>query len=80
MMKFLDTNGVLDWISNMEKLFEFENTLDNKKMKIVVTRLKGYASLHWKHLQIDRKMRGKEKIKMTKDLCEYCLWNIQNLL
>ena len=47
----------------MEKFFEFENTLDNRKVKIVVTRLKGHASLWWEHLQIDRKRRGKEKIK-----------------
>ena len=41
----LDTNVVLDWISNMENLFEFEGTPDSKKVKIVVTGLKGHASL-----------------------------------
>ena len=59
----LDTNVVLDWISNMEKLFEYENTPDNRKVKIAVTRLKGHASLWWEHLQIDRQRRGKEKIR-----------------
>ena len=57
----LDTNVVLDWISNMEKLFEYENTLDNKKVKIVVTRLKGHASLWWE--KTNRKRRGKDKIR-----------------
>ena len=56
----LDTNVVLDWISDMEKFFEYENTLDNRKVKIAVTRLKGHASLWWEHLQTDRKRRGKE--------------------
>ena len=32
-------------------------------MKTVVIKLKGHASLWWEHLQIDRKKRGKEKIK-----------------
>ena len=32
----LDTNVVLDWISNMENFFEYENTSDNKKVKITV--------------------------------------------
>ena len=59
----LDTNVVLDWISNMEKFFEYENTPDNRKINIVVTRLKGHASLWWEHLQTDRQRRGKEKIK-----------------
>ena len=59
----LNTNVVLDWISNMEKFFEYENTPDNRKVKIAVTRLKGHASLWWEHLQIDRQRRGKEKIR-----------------
>jgi hypothetical protein len=32
-------------------------------VKIVVTRLKGHASLWWEHLQTDRQRRGKEKIR-----------------
>ena len=32
-------------------------------MKIVVTKLKGHASLWWEHLQIDRQRKGKKKIK-----------------
>ena len=59
----LDTNVVLDWIFDMEKFFEYENTLDNRKVKIVVTRLKGHASLWWKYLQTDRQRREKEKIR-----------------
>ena len=47
----------------MEKFFECENTPDNIKVKIAVIRLKGHASLWWKHLQTDRQRRGKEKIR-----------------
>ena len=47
----------------MEKFFEYENTPDNRKVKIVVTRLKGYASLWCEHLKIDRQRRRKEKIR-----------------
>lgn len=59
----LDNNVVLDWISEMEKFFDYENTSDNRKVKIAVTRLKGHASLWWENLQTDRQRRGKEKIK-----------------
>ena len=41
----LDPNVVLDWILDMEKFFEYENIPQNRKVKIVVTRLKGHASL-----------------------------------
>ena len=40
-----------------------KNTLDNRKVNIVVTRLKGHASLWWEHLQVDRQRKGKEKIR-----------------
>ena len=33
------------------------------KVKIVVTKMKGHASLWWDHLQIERDKRRKEKIK-----------------
>ena len=46
----LDINVVLDWISNIEKFFDYENTLDNRKVKIFVTKLKGHASIWWEHL------------------------------
>ena len=46
----LDINVVLDWISDIKKFFDYENTLDNRKVKIVVTKLKGHASLWWEYL------------------------------
>ena len=59
----LDPHVVLDWISDMEKFFEYENTLDNRKVKIAVTRLKGHASLWWEHLKTNRQRIRKEKIR-----------------
>ena len=41
----LETDTLLDWISEMEKYFEYEGTLDNKKAKIIVTKLKGHDLL-----------------------------------
>ena len=51
---------MLDWILDMDKFFEYENTPDNRKVKITVTRLKGHASLWWEHLQIGRARRRLE--------------------
>ena len=58
---------MLDWILDMEKLFEYENTLDNRKVKITVTRLKGHASLWWEHLQTDKQERKGEDQNLAKD-------------
>ena len=55
----LDINVVLDWISNIEKFFDYENTPNNRKVNIAFTKLKGHASLWWEHLQIDRQRKGK---------------------
>ena len=41
----LDINVALDWISDIEKFFDYENTPDNRKVKISVTNLKGHASM-----------------------------------
>lgn len=55
----LDINSMLDWISNIEKYFVYENNPENRKVKIAVTKLKCHASLWWEHLQIDRQRQGK---------------------
>ena len=40
----LATNAILDWISEMDKYFEYESTPNSKKVKVVVTKLKGRIS------------------------------------
>ena len=60
----LDTNVVLDWISNMEKFFEYENTPDNKKVKIAVTRLKGHASLGGSTCKLIDKGEGRRRSEL----------------
>lgn len=59
----LDTNALLYWIFEMGKLFEFEGTFNNRKVKIVVNKLKGHASLWWENFQIDRQRKGMNKFK-----------------
>lgn len=43
----LDANELLNWINEMDKLFDYDETDDEKKVKFAVTRLKGHASLWW---------------------------------
>jgi hypothetical protein len=59
----LDVEELLDWIRAMEKYFDYEEVDDEKRVKHVVTRLKGHTTLWWDELQADRRSKGKQKIK-----------------
>jgi hypothetical protein len=59
----LDGEELLDWIRSRDKYFDYEDVDGEKKVRHVVTRLKGHASLWWDELQAERRSRGKQKIK-----------------
>jgi hypothetical protein len=60
----LDTEELLDWIRAMDKYFDYEDVEEEKKVKHVVTRLKGHATLWWDELQADRRSKGKKKSRV----------------
>jgi hypothetical protein len=41
----LDTEELLDWIREMDKYFDYEDVEEEKKVRHVVTRLKGHVAL-----------------------------------
>jgi Icc-related predicted phosphoesterase len=59
----LDVEELLEWIRTLEKYFDHEDVEEDKKVKHVITRLKGHATLWWDELQADRCCKGKKKIK-----------------
>jgi len=59
----LNPEGLIDSINGMEKFFDYEETEDEKKIKFVVTKLKGHAVLWWDGVQAERKRLGKQPIK-----------------
>jgi hypothetical protein len=60
----LDVEKILDWIRAIDTYFDYEDVEEDKKVKHVVTILKGHASLWWDELQDDRHCKGKKKIKI----------------
>jgi hypothetical protein len=54
---------LLDWIRDLDKYLDYEDVEEDKKIKHVVTRLKGHATLWWDELSADRCWKGKKKIK-----------------
>jgi predicted DsbA family dithiol-disulfide isomerase len=59
----LNVDELMDWISTLDKYFEYENVPDEKKVKFVVTRMKGHALLWWDGVQAERQNKGKTRIK-----------------
>jgi hypothetical protein len=59
----LDVEELLDWIRALDKYFDYEDVEEDKKVKHVVTILKGHVTLWWDELQADRRYKGKQKIK-----------------
>jgi hypothetical protein len=59
----LDAKELLDWIRALDTYFNYEDVEEDKKVKHVVTCLKGHAALWWDELQANRRYKGKQKIK-----------------
>ena len=43
----IDVEELIDWINEMDKFLEYEEIYVEKKVKFVITRLKGHATLWW---------------------------------
>jgi hypothetical protein len=61
----LDVEEFLNWISSLDKYFDYEEINDENKVKHVVTRLKGHAALWWDESQDNIICKGKSKIKSS---------------
>ncbi|GKB41722.1 putative CCCH-type zinc finger family protein [Tanacetum coccineum] len=70
----LKAEEFIDWLNTVERVFEFKDAPENRKVKWVAIKLKGRASAWWEQLQLMRERRGKQKIvswdKMKKKLQE----------
>ena len=42
---------LIDWISELDKYFEYDEVKEDKRVILVVMRLKGHASLWWDSVQ-----------------------------
>ena len=54
----LSAEGLIDWIGKLDKYFHYEDVEEDKKVKLVVTRLKGHAALWWDNVQAEKKKKN----------------------
>ena len=59
----LDVEELIDWIRSPDTYFDYEDVKEDKKVRHVITILKGHATLWWDELQADIRCKGKQKIK-----------------
>ena len=59
----LDPEEFLDWLRTIERGFEYKDISDDKKVNIVASRLRKYASLWWTNLNAKRLRERKSKIR-----------------
>ena len=54
---------LIDWISKMDKYFEYNEVEEDKRVILAMMRLKGHASLWWDSVQAERQRKNKPLIK-----------------
>ncbi|KAE8668214.1 putative Quercetin 3-O-methyltransferase 1 [Hibiscus syriacus] len=58
----LQAEGFVDWINEVERIFEYKEVPDRVKVKLIAIKLKGRASAWWEQLRRSRERQGKGKI------------------
>ena len=59
----LDPDDFLEWMQTVERIFEYKEVPEEKKVKLVALKLRKYASLWWTNLLAKRVRQGKSKIR-----------------
>jgi len=59
----LDREEFLDWLHTVERVFEYKDVPEDRKVKLVALRLRKYASLCWTNLCTKRVRERKAKIR-----------------
>jgi len=59
----LNPDDFLDWLSTAERVFEYKDIPDDKKVKLVALKIHKYASIWWNNVLEKRARKGKGKIR-----------------
>nr|GEV60836.1 hypothetical protein CTI12_AA531400 [Tanacetum cinerariifolium] len=59
----LDPNEFMEWLRTVERVFNYKQTTEDNKVKIVALKLQKYASTWWSNTFLKRERARKEKIR-----------------
>jgi len=77
----LDPDHFLDWLQIVERVFEYKDISDDKKVKLVALKLRKYASIWWANLgtiilrspkTVRKSRRSRKLLRMLR---EFRLWS-----
>jgi len=66
----LDLDEFLDWLQIVERVFDYKDIPDKKKVKLGALKLRKYASTWWANVLFKRAKKGKGKIKTWRKMKE----------
>uniref|UniRef100_A0A2N9IF49 CCHC-type domain-containing protein n=1 Tax=Fagus sylvatica TaxID=28930 RepID=A0A2N9IF49_FAGSY len=55
----------IDWLTTVERIFDFKDVPENHKVKIVAIKLRKHASIWWEHLKRQQEREGRERSGST---------------
>uniref|UniRef100_A0A2N9GVR3 Retrotransposon gag domain-containing protein n=1 Tax=Fagus sylvatica TaxID=28930 RepID=A0A2N9GVR3_FAGSY len=68
----MQPDDFIDWLTTVERIFDFKDVPENRKVKVVAIKLRKHASIWWEHLKRQREREGRERIttwaKMKREL------------
>ena len=59
----LDPDHFINWLQTVERVFEYKDIPDDKKVKLVALKVRRYASIWWQNIVSSRMRKGKGKIR-----------------
>ncbi|KAJ0442056.1 putative nucleotidyltransferase, Ribonuclease H [Helianthus annuus] len=59
----LDPDVFVDWLRTVERVFDYKQTTEEKKVKVVALKLRKYASTWWANVCAKRERQGKDKVR-----------------
>jgi len=73
----LHADEYLDWINTIDEVLKFKQVLEDRRVALVATKLRGWARAWWQQVKKTRTLQGKGKItcwdKMKKNMCSVFL-------
>ena len=66
----LNPDEFIDWLNTVERVFEYKDIPDDKKVKLVALKLRRYALIWWNNVLRERTRKGKGKIRTWRKMKE----------